>query len=200
MINLGDRRMNKILTILGCFFWVLAFLGCEQQNGKISSQPQLENEAGKDKLPAFLAGVWEVKTGKYKGKVGIKIEPDGLVSRALYTEEGPVYLAEGESYGEAKDKDENGYYLFTTALCEAKYVPETRVLKIKIVTDTILQLTIAEMKGGINEYFEGPVSEDGRTWEAEWSYYNWLDEQGLPNPDTPKPGSVLLIFTKTDIK
>ncbi|MDD5063136.1 MAG: hypothetical protein PHQ35_00040 [Phycisphaerae bacterium] len=192
--------MNKISAVFGSLVFILVFGGCGQQGGKVSSQPQLKSETSKNKLPSFLAGVWEVKMGKYKGKVGIKIEPDGSVSRALYTEAGPVYLAEGESYGEAKDKDENGYYLFTTALCEAKYVPETRVLSMKIVTDSILQLSIAEMKGGMNEYFEGPVSEDGRTWEAEWSYYSWLDEQGPPDPNTMKANPVLLIFTKADTK
>jgi hypothetical protein len=74
------------------------------------------------------------------------------------------------------------------------------VLKVKIVTDTLLQLSIKEMKGGMNEYFEGPVSEDGKTWEAEWSHYIWVDEQGPPDPNEVEIKPVLLIFTKTGIK
>jgi hypothetical protein len=190
--------MNKIFAMFGCLVFVLVFGGCGQQSGKTSGQPQVGGKTQKDVFPEFLVGVWEVKTGKYKDKLGIKFEPDGSILKILYTADGPVYLAEGKSYGEAKGEED--YYLFTADLCEARYVPETRMLKVKIVMDTMLQLSIAEMKGGMNDYFEGPVSEDGKTWEAEWSYYVWFDEKGPPDPNLVKIVPVLLIFTKTDIK
>jgi hypothetical protein len=188
----------KQLMVFGFAVILLCLGGCGQQSGKISSQPQLKSEIRKDAFPAFLVGVWEVKTGEYKDKLGIKFEPDGSILKVLYTAEGPVYLAEGESYGDANSEED--YYLFTADLCEARYAPETRVLKVKVVTDTMLQLSSGKLEGGMNEYFEGPVSEDGKTWEAEWFHYMWLDEKGPPDPNLIEIVPVLLVLIKTDIK
>ncbi|MGA1979512.1 MAG: hypothetical protein ABSG99_02955 [Sedimentisphaerales bacterium] len=188
----------KQLMAFGFAVILLGLTGCGSENGKTSGHPQIGGKTQKDVFPAFLAGVWEVKTGQYKDKLGVRFEPDGSVLKVLYTAEGPVYIAEGESYGDANG--EESYYLFTVDLGEARYAPETRMLKVKIVMDTMIQLTSAKLEGGMNDYFEGPVSEDGKTWEAEWSHYIWFDEKGPPDPNEVEIHPIPLVFTKTDIK
>jgi hypothetical protein len=194
--------MNKILAMFGCLVFVLVFGGCGQQSGKISSQPQMKSETGKDAFPEFLVGVWEVKTGQCVTKWGIKFEPDGSVLKIIYTADGPVYLAEGESYGEAGES-EGAYYVFTVGPCEARYVPETRILKVKIVMDHVLQLSFGDLEGEVYDYFEGPVSKDGKTWDAKWFHSLWFKkfkDESPPDFNTIEGDLIKLVFTKTDIK
>lgn len=190
--------MNKILAMLGCFIFVLGLAGCGQQNEKMSGQPQLGGETGENVFPESMVGVWEVKTGQYKDKWGFKFEPDGSILKIIYAAEGPVYLAEGESYGEAQSED--AYYFFTMGPCEARYRPETRMLKVKIVMEYMIKLSFGELEGGMEDYFEGPVSEDGKMWKTEWLHYRWLEEEATPDPNVIKAHSIPLAFTKIDIK
>jgi hypothetical protein len=83
--------------------------------------------------------------------------------------------------------------------CEARFSPETRVLRMKIIVDYfIFKLPAGEIEGRIEDYFEGFVSEDGNTWGTRWFEFEWI--KGLPPPDVnlvmanPEP----LIFVKTD--
>lgn len=217
--------MNKILTLLSCFIFVLPLAGCGRQNEKISNQPQLESEIPEELLyeawdgestggvfpdffgdqrqrtafPDFLVGVWEVKTGRYKDKWGFKFEPDGSILRIIYAAEGPVYLAEGESYGEATSEDgEDAYYFVTMGSCEARYTPETRMLKVQIVMEHMLKLSPGELEGRVEDYLEGTVSEDGRIWKADWLKYGWFKDTvpPAPDPNVIKAHSVPLVFTK----
>lgn len=217
--------MHKTLALLSCFIFVSGLAGCGRQNRKMSNQPQLESEIPEELLyeawdgestgevfpdffgdqsqrtafPDFLVGAWQVKTGQYKDRWGFKFEPDGSILRIIYAEEGPVYLAEGESYGEAKSEgSEDTYYFVTMGTCEARYTPETRMLKVKIVMEHMLKLSIGELEGRVEDYFEGPVSEDGKTWKAGWLYYSWLKDAVPPDPNVIKAHLVPLVFTKTD--
>jgi len=218
--------MNKTLALLSCFIFVSGLAGCGWQNGRMSNQPQLESEIPEELLyeardgestgevfpdffgdqrqrtafPDFLVGAWKVKTGEYKDKWGFKFEPDGSILRIVHSAEGPVYLAEGESYGEATSEgSEDAYFFVTMGLCEARYRPETRMLKVQIVMDHILKLSPGELEGRVEDYFEGPVSEDGKTWKAGWLYYSWFKGGRPPDPPDPnviKAHSVPLVFTK----
>ena len=188
--------MKQLVVLAGLAVFLLGIAGCGRQEAlhKVWDGEPPDEEA----LPEFLVGVWEVKTGQYKDKWGIKFEPDGSILKIIYEAKGPVYLAEGESYGEAGD--EGAYYLFTVGPCEARYAPETRILKVKIVMEHMLQLSFGELEGGIEDYFEGTVSEDGKTWEAKWSHYLWFEEEGIPEPNVIEAEPIPLVFTKTDIE
>jgi len=214
--------MKRLVVLAGCAVILLGLAGCGRQNERMSNQPQLESEIPEELLyeawdgestgevfpdffgdqrqrsafPDFLVGVWEVKTGQYKDKWGFKFEPDGSILKIIYEAEGPVYLAEGESYGDAKSED--AYYFFTMGPCEARYRPETRMLKVKIVMEYMIKLSIGELEGGMENYFEGPVSEDGKIWKTEWLHYRWLEEAAPPDPNVIKAHSIPLVFTKTD--
>jgi len=214
--------MNKILTLLSCFIFVLGLAGCGQQNRKMSNQEELPDQTRQQAIhelwqgetherplpgffgdqsqrtafPDFLVGVWEVKTGQNKDKLGFKFEPDGSILRIIYAAEGPVYLAEDGSYGEAKSED--AYYFVMMDTCEARYTPETRMLKVRIVMNHMFKLSTGELEGRVEDYFWGAVSEDGRIWKADWLNYGWLKDAATPSFDLievePKP----LVFTKSD--
>jgi len=214
--------MHKALAMLSCFIFVLGLAGCGRQNEKMSSQGELPDQTRQEAsgglwqgetygqpLPDFfgdqsekcafpesMVGVWEVKTGQYKDKLGIKFEPDGSILRIIYAAEGPVYLAEDESYGEAKNED--AYYFLTMGPCEARYTPETRMLKVKIVMEHMLKLSIGELEGRVEDYFWGAVSEDGKIWKADWLNYGWLKDAAPPSFDLIEAEPKSLVFTKSD--
>lgn len=214
--------MKRLVVLIGCCVFLLAVVGCGRQNERMSNQPELADQTRQEALrglwqgetyeqplpdffgdqrqrsalPDFLVGVWQVKTGQYKDKWGFKFEPDGSILRIIYAAEGPVYLAEGESYGDAKSED--AYYFSTMGPCEARYRPETRMLKVKIVMDHMIKLSIGELEGRIEDYFEGPVSEDGKIWKADWLNYGWLKDAAPPTFDVIEAHPIPLVFTKTD--
>lgn len=211
--------MNKISAVFGCLVFVLVFVGCGQQSGKISGQPQLESKiqgsevwdgepSADDALPDFfgnqaqwgafpesMVGVWEASVDKYKW--GIKFEPDGSILRLEHIFAGKVKMEEEGIYMEGPD--EGTFAVFIMGPCEARYIPETRMIKVKIILDYyIMELPGGELEGRAEDYFEGPVSEDGKTWTVEWREYSWLKGATPPDPNLIEANPVELIFSKLD--
>jgi hypothetical protein len=214
--------MNKILVMLGCFVFVSAFGGCGRQGGKISSQPQLQSKTqedvspkvwdgeppANDALPDFfgdqseksafpesMVGVWEVVVDEYSGsKWGIKFEPDGSINKITHSVVGPVNVTEGG----VDAGTEEAYYIFIMGPCEAMYIPETRMIKVEIIVDYfIVKLPAGELEGRMEDYFEGPVSEDGMIWTASWRHFSWLKGAA---PPAPNPPGIQLVLKKMKIE
>jgi len=190
--------MNRISALLSCFIFVLALWGCEQQNKGISSQPQLESESRENVFPESMVGVWEVVVNEYSGsKWGIKFEPDGSINKIIHSLAGPVNVTEG---GVSAEGPEDSYYDFVMGPCEARYIPETRMIKVKIIVDYfIMKLPADELEGKIEDYIEGPVSEDGKTWKANWVSLGWFEGADPPPIDILKANPTPLVFTKLDL-
>jgi hypothetical protein len=183
--------MNRVLALWGCVVIILALSGCGQQSQRTSNQPQ-ENV-----FPEVMVGVWEAQVSKYS-KWGIKFEPDGSILKIIHSVIGPVRLEEGGTYEEGPDP--GTYAVFVMGPCEANYNPSTRMLKVKIIVDYYkMKLPTGELEGRIEDYFEGPVSEDGKTWKVEWRSYGWLEGADPPDIETIDANPEKLVFTKIDI-
>ncbi|MFA5239589.1 MAG: hypothetical protein WC476_07790 [Phycisphaerae bacterium] len=185
--------MNKTTGLASCVMLVFVFAGCGQETNHL----QLDNKAslgGKNAFPESMVGIWEAPVDQTSGnKFGIKFEADGSVLKILYFDDGPVYLGEGESSGAAES--EEAYCIFTMNQCDANYMPETGMLTVTLAMEHMFHVSLGEQEGRMEDYFEGPVSEDGKTWTVSWRHINWLKDAVAPEYNF---SDVQLIFTKID--
>ena len=180
-----------IVFVLGGLCVLSGLAGC-----RTGSMSATEVQQDNGEFPPFLVGVWKATFGKHKW--GIKFESDGSISKIIHNVVGPVKLSEGGVFLEGPEEDT--YAIFSMGPCEANYIPAGRMLKVKIVLDHYqMKLPAGDLIGRIEDYMEGPVLQDGKTWEVKWRSYGWLDGATPPdialidaNPDT-------LIFTKLDL-
>jgi hypothetical protein len=149
-------------------------------------------------FPESMVGVWEIVMNEETGsKWGIKFEPDGSIKKIIHSLAGPVKIEEGGVAAEGPD--EGTYYIFTVKPCESRYMPDTNTIKVKIVVDYfIMKLPGGELEGIIEDYFEGPVSEDGSTWNVKWWDFGWLKDAAMPDINLIKANPEPLIFVKID--
>jgi len=150
-------------------------------------------------FPESMVGVWEVVVNEYDGsKWGIKFEPDGSILKIIHSLAGPVKLSEGGI--NAEGPEEGTFYDFVMGPCEARYIPETGMIKVKIIVDYfIFKFPVGELEGRIEDYLEGPVSEDGKTWNVKWWNFGWLKDATPPDINLTKANPEPLVFTKLDL-
>jgi len=183
--------MNRISALLGCFIFVLAFGGCEQQ-------VQWGGKTGDGVFPETMVGVWEAEVTR-DSKWGIKFEPDGSILKIIHSLAGPVNVTEGGVYLEGPEP--NTYAVFVMGPCEAKYYPEIDELGVKIILEHYeMKLPTGVLEGRIESYFSGPVSKDGQTWAVDLREYGWLEGAAAPDPKIIDQNPKKLVFTKIDLK
>jgi hypothetical protein len=188
--------MKRLLVLSGCVIVLLALAGCGRQNRKTSNP--LPSAGQKNIFPEVMVGVWEAEVSEIS-KWGIKFEPDGSILKIIHSLAGPVKLSEGGVYMEGPDP--NTFAYFAIGPCEAKYNPTNRQLSVKIFLDAFhMRLPQGDLEGRNEDYFDGPVSDDGRTWTVSWRSYSWLDGASPPDPNEIEANPDKLTFTKLDIK
>jgi len=187
--------MKQLLVLFGCVVFLLGLAGCQNAGRTDSSVGVIiENDGA---FPQVMVGVWQAEVSRFS-KWGIKFEPDGSILKIVHSLAGPVKLSEGGVYAEGP---EGYYYVFAMGPCEANYIPGTGILKVKIIVDHYeIKLPIDLLEGKIEDYFEGPVSEDGKTWKVNWRNYGWLDGADPPDPVVIEANPIELVFTKIDIE
>lgn len=149
-------------------------------------------------FPESMVGVWEVVVSEYSGsKWGIKFEPDGSIKKIIHSVAGEVNIAEG---GVSAEGPEDSFYDFVMGPCEARYIPETGMIKVKIIVDYfIFKLPTGELEGRMEDYFWGAVSEDGESWKVEWLNYAWVKGASPPDINLTKANPEQVVFTKLDL-
>lgn len=210
-------KAGSILIVsLVCFLTGLT--GCNQQDKKISMAPWDQNSvwdgttpAGNalpdffkaapktDAFPESMVGVWEVVINEMTGsKWGIKFEPDGSIKKIIHFLGGPINLAGGGV--DITGPDPNTYAVFVMGPCVAGYDKNTKILKVKIVLDYYeMQMPSGNLRGKMEDYFSGPISEDGLTWNVEWLNFGWLENAVIPDIEEAKANPEKLVFTKVDL-
>ena len=186
--------MKRLLLLIGCAIPLLTLVGCPNGNSGANNIV-----AGDGRFPAFLAGVWEVGEGQYQKRWAFKIERDGSISRIVHAAAGPVDLVQGGVYMDGPDP--NTYAAFVMGPCPARYDAKTRVLSVDIILDYyMMKLPEGELEGKSKDYFVGPVSKDGKTWNVKWRSYGWLEGAEPPDPNLIDANPEPLVFTKLDLK
>lgn len=179
----------KRLMLFGFAVILLGLGGCGQQG-------QLGGEEQKAEFPGVMVGSWEAEVN-WLSKWRIKFEPDGSIKNIIHSMAGPVDITEG---GVAWGVWGGGHNTFAMGPCEARYIPKTHVLRVKIILDHfVFEVPNGSvLEGGVEDYFEGPVSEDGKTWTVEWINHSWLEKDGPPDPNDIATVIERLTFTKLD--
>jgi hypothetical protein len=141
--------MKNVISILVCSLSALVLLtGC---NGPASSNA----------FPPNVAGTWQADGSIWK----IVLSKDGKVKSALV----PMGEAEVRPNETTKFEMKDGKFSHITAgECIAEYKPVERELFVSIeLKDIYISLPGDSLTGNSLDIFRGPVSEDGKTWNAE---------------------------------
>jgi hypothetical protein len=197
--------MKRFVIITVCVSLMLVLAGCYGPGRADSNELWDGTPPAQDAIPDFfepnaltawfpeeVVGVWEAQLPDIKWD--IKIEPDGSIKRVVHYVAGAVKMEEGGVSEEGRD---NSSYVFLMGPCEARYIPQSRMLQVKIVVDYFLmQIPAGEIEGRMEDYFEGFVDEDGKMWNTQWFSFKWIKGVELPNIKWRKANPEPLIFVK----
>jgi len=201
--------------LAGCIAVLMIIIGCGQKGEKISGQPEPPQAVwdgtppATEAIPDFFAdapetnafpesivGLWEAELLVPAVKWDISFELDGSIKKIHHTVAGDVNILEG---GTDANGLEGSYWAFVMGPCEARYIPDTNTIKVKIIVDYfIMKIPAGEIEGRMEDYFEGTISEDGLNWNSRWRSFSWVKGSTLPPIDFIKANPVLLIFVKID--
>jgi len=143
--------MRRQGIILVCIVAVFCLTGC---NGPASSNV----------FPPNVAGTWQAEGEVWK----IVLTPDGEVNSAVV----PLGEAEVRPNQTTKFEMKDGKFSHITAgECLAEYKPVERELFVSIEQKDIYIAFPGDdaLTGNTLDIFKGPVSRDGKTWNAEWT-------------------------------
>jgi hypothetical protein len=182
----------KIRITAVCVLLIVVAAGCATQ--KCAS---VQKKAANARFPQSMVGLWQANTGDTHW--GIKFERDGLIKKIFHFVGGPIDIEEGGVYQEGPDP--NTYMMFQMGPCKTDYDAKTKTLNASIIVDYYrMVLPGGALEGRIEDYFSGPISEDGKTWKVKWWDYGWLEGAQAPDPNIIKAHPEELIFQKSDIK
>jgi hypothetical protein len=213
---MGRRYMKKIWFLAVCVSALAVISDCGRQSGKTTVHPWDPNvhwdgnAPAQDAIPDFfkgqpaggefpesMVGIWEVVVNDRNDKWGIKFEQDGSIKKIIHLLANRINIEEGGVEG--KGQDGGSYYLFHIGACGARYIPETRMVRVKIIVDYyIMKMPAGELEGRIEDYFEGPVSKDGKIWDVKWWDFGWIKDAAPPDVNFVKAHPAPLVFIKQD--
>lgn len=172
------------------FMVSLLLVGCQAEQKTQTQSAEISD------FPQQMVGVWESDTDP---KWGIKFEPDGSVVKIVHNLAGPVDLREGGALIEGR---EDSYFLFAFDPSEVEYQVETEMISIHIpLKSYTMKMPGGTLEGSIDDYFVGPVSEDGKTWHVERRTYSTLEGAfSVPKEDVDKHPPVPMVFHKLFLK
>jgi hypothetical protein len=187
--------MKNLAVFTGLAVILLALTGCK--NPVNTEKAAAGGVIGKmadagQPFPEFLVGIWDANDLGWE----FKFELDGRISKLMHTGT-PINVGEGGMYKQFGSGNSIAYAL---GPCETKYDPKTRQLSVKIVVDYCrMEVDSSSLEYRSIEYFDGPVSEDGKSWTADWRNLTWMEGAGAPDVNKPEV-MTKLVFTKVDLK
>jgi hypothetical protein len=190
----GIQYMKRLGMLAGCVVVMLIFFGCERQSQKITNPAQVKNEAQKYKFPPSMVGVWQENEYNW----AFKFEPDGSISKLVHMWGMRMVVEDGGFYEEGVG-GRNAVYVLGP--CETTYNPDTKQLSVVITLDYFrMEIPPEALEGKIKDYFDGPVSKDGKEWRVNWRSYGWIEGALPPDANVIEANPEKLVFTKLDIK
>jgi len=147
--------LRKVAIIVSLVYVVLLPAGCQQP-----SEPQ--PPVNKPTLPAEVAGVWQARESPWR----IVIDPNGTVISVVI----PMSVVEVRPNQTTRvEMKDDSWSTFKAGNCTVEYTPQTRDLFVTVRMDEIhVAFLDNRIDGNSTDRFVGPVSEDGKTWKAEW--------------------------------
>ncbi len=154
--------MKRLRVLLVCSLIILSLAGCKSAS-RDESGVEVVVEGG-DAFPAFLVGTWRAND---ESGWEFTFEPDGKVSSAIINL-GMVKIIPGKVTRFPTRGGGKG--VFKPDLWTVWYSPEKRELGVvAVIKDFYEDLGKNAIKGNVTDMLVGPISEDGKIWEADWS-------------------------------
>lgn len=187
------RKAISLFILPICLFFIT---GCQESAKK--EKPVGTIVKADSNFPQIMVGVWEADYAEDGYKWGVKFEPDGSIKKVIHYLAGPVDLAEGGTYLDGQEP--NTYAVFTMGPCTAEYDKESNMLKVKMILDYYeMQLPAGKLQGKMEDNFWGRISENGKTWQAKWVNYCWLEGASPPDINEINANPESLVFKKVEI-
>jgi hypothetical protein len=184
--------MNKILVLLGCA--VLLFSGCQEfSRNKNAVEVIIEDGS---QFPQFLVGRWKANAHGWQ----FVFEPNGTISSAVISM-GEVEIIPGQTA--TFPTRGGGEAVFKPGLWTVQYDPQFRELTVEVVFDYIhFEMGPDLLEGKSRDVFVGEVSQDGKTWQADWvSFPDYMayasqTRRLTTTPEESLAGAVTITFEK----
>jgi len=162
--------MKQVLSFLLFGVWLACFGGCR------TAEPIADVIVeGNGRFPASLAGMWTANKGNWQ----FVFEPDGDISAAVINEGLIKVEAPTKEYRISLQDFGSGVY--ELGRWTVQYWPQNRELTVEVVVAHFhLDMPEYVIEGRSRDVFVCPVSEDGRTWRAEWFMFPQIT---VLNPD-----------------
>jgi len=176
-------------TLALCVLAAVLFLatGCENPGGKSAAVGSQVKNSGR--FPQFLVGTWKPQPEDNNRWV-FTFQQDGSISKFRHFVGMEFVVAEG---GLIEPWRGDAEAVFGLGPCTAEYNPESRILTVTIVIENyIITFPNGTMEGRFSDSLTGPVSQDGLTWQAEWTSKSEIFGGGSGETTMP------LVFTKID--
>mgnify|MGYP001278345409 CR=1 FL=1 len=176
--------MKRSVAITVCVSLMLAFAGCY---GKQAKKPKIT-------LPPEVAGTWQ-STGGYLDWT-ITLKPDGTVDSAVIPM-GEIKVKPNRTTKVLmRDKSISTY---KAGDCTVDYDPVSRELFVSVRMDSIhIKFADERIDGNSLDRFVGPVSADGKVWNADWMTIFDYGERFPQDPDEPSMAQPL-VFQKVQV-
>jgi hypothetical protein len=175
-------NMRNVLCIFGCLLMLAVLSGCDGKH-----QAQKGNEAAVDtggRFPESLAGTWNGENGEVGGNWQCIFTPDGQISSYIDIWQEVLHANQTTDFNMP-----DGMSHITAGNFDVSYQSSGKVLS---VTTELKDIHILFDGGFVldansTDYFTGPVSEDGNTWNAEHiSIFSFSDLPQDPNDISPE--------------
>ena len=152
---------KKVLVLVLLAYSLSVITGCQELSRDKKKAVEVIIEGGGE-FPQFLVGRW--KTDKYRWQ--FVFEPDGTISSAVLNM-GGIEIIPGQTT--TLPTRGGGEAIFKPGLWMVQYDPQFRELTVEIVMDYIhFEMGPSLLEGKAKDVFIGEVSQDGKTWRADW--------------------------------
>lgn len=156
----------KRLTVLSvCAAILLGLTGCRggSSNGSIEAGTSNKNADAAVEVPEVLAGTWKCA----EEKLEIVLEPNGTISSAV-APFGKLKMRPGETV-EVNNVDIAYRGVFKAGTWNVFYAPAERELTVELPLEHYrVEINGQVLEGKSSDILTGKVSEDGKTWQADW--------------------------------
>ena len=182
--------MKNAFLLLPFAFCLIFLSGCQESSKKEKSGNAINHK----NIPATMVGVWQAEPAA--GAIwAFKIEPDGSIPKLIHPVAGEIVVKEG-GY-DTEGMDPGTYAAFVMGPCESSYDAVSKIITVHIVLDTFtMKFPQGDLTGKSDDYFKGKVSNDGKTWEADWLNYGWLEGASPPDVNYINANPQKIVFTK----
>jgi len=152
--------MKQLLVLAGFAVLLSGLAGCQDPNKGI----EVIIEGGGE-FPEFLVGKWRADRDGWE----FVFEPDGTISSAVISL-GRVRMKPGEITTVPMKMGGKG--VFEPDEWMVHYAPVGRELMVKIsLKNFYVELGKGALEGKSTDIFAGPISQDGKVWQVDWTSF-----------------------------